>query len=197
VTPTTTPREGAAAYGSRIFLVVSLWLLTALLAFGPRAFGQTSSTPATPVTAEPVTPAPLIFTVTTEATMWRGAGQAEAGTDAIGSLEITPRWSARTDNIVLPGPGISIDTIGAQGCDVPKTSPFQFCGNGGFGAVTSPAPTHYAFNLGTHLNYDVNGNKTFSFKVFDVQYIHGGITDGGESTNNSVSFSIGLNISIP
>jgi hypothetical protein len=56
VTPTMTPREGAGAYGSRTFLTLSLWLLTILLAFAPRALAQTSTTP-TPTTTP--APAPL------------------------------------------------------------------------------------------------------------------------------------------
>jgi hypothetical protein len=168
----------------------------AVLFFGlfaiPFALAQTAPTP-TPAPAS----TPLQFNVTTEATMWHGAGHSEAGTDAVGILQVSPHWSARTDNIVLPGPGVTMDTIGAQGCNIPKTSSFQFCGNGGFGAVTSPAPAHYAFNLGSHLNYKPAGSSVFSFQVFDVQYIHGGIMDGTESTSNSVSLSVGINITIP
>lgn len=176
--------------GHRKFFIQLAAFIGFLLAGSLPLHAQTAPTTTTPATT-------LQFAITTEATVWHGAGQSEAGTDAIGTLAISPKWSARTDNIVLPGPGVTVDTIGAQGCTLPKKSLWQFCGNGGFGAVTSPEPSHYAFNVGSHLNYDVAGNKTFSFKVFDIQYIHAGIADGGQQTNNSFSISVGLNIAIP
>jgi hypothetical protein len=120
---------------------------------------------------------PPAFSVTTLAVAWHGAGANEAGTDAVGRYRVSPHWQARNDNIILPGQGVTVNTIGAEACTNPKVSLWQACGAGEFGSVAQGGPSHLAYDFSFHLGYDSNGDKKFSYSIFDAILGHGGITE--------------------
>lgn len=163
--------------------------------FALPAFAQTS-TPPSPSTN------PLNFSMATYASMWKGPAGIEAANLEEGTLQISPHWAAKSWNLIIPNPGMTIDTLGGEGCGTPKNSLWLFCGGAGVGAVTSPAPVHLAEDGHLRINYDAGGNKTFSFNVINLQYVHGAVVDGAlangqpRSASNSLSVSVGLNICV-
>lgn len=140
---------------------------------------------------------PISFSVATQATMWRGAGDTEAGTEIEGTLDLTPHWAGKSYNLEIPTPGISVNTLGGEGCGNTKGSEWQFCADGGFGVTSSTSTgAHSAFNLGGRVNHLMSDTGKFSWNVVNFQYWRAPIQDGSVATKNSYTVTTGLNIDL-
>lgn len=156
-------------------------LALAVLAVSLTAWGQA-----------PVAPT---FTVVTQPIMWRIAHNNEAGTDAIGTLKLTPKLSLRSDNLIAPNPGIAANTAGIQFAQVLKDADFQVGGYGGIGAVSSTVTSHFAAVYGGFVNMKLAGSNTYSWNVVDAGGVFGQVSDGGVTVQNSFHVATGIKIS--
>ena len=164
-----------------------------VMALGMAATGmaQTTSTTTTAAAASNLT-----FQVTSQAVMAGIGGKYEAGTDAIGTLTLSPHWSVRSDNVVLPGPGIGLNTAGAEySATIPK-SEFSYNLNAGVGMVSSPAPMHFAANVGGTLSFSPSGEPKLSITIITAQYFHGAVADGATQTSNWWTIGTGLELNL-
>ena len=139
-------------------------------------------------------PAPT-FTVTVQPVMWRIAHNNEAGTDAVGTLKLTPRLTLRSDNYIAPNPGISANTAGVQFQQVLKDADYQVGAYGGVGAISSSITSHFAANYGGFINMDIAGSKTYTWNIVDAGGIFGKVSDGGVDTMNSFHIATAIKIS--
>lgn len=139
---------------------------------------------------------PPAFSITTVATMWHGAGQTEAGTDAIGRYHVSKHWAARNDNMILPGPGATMNSIGPEICSAPKVSLWQVCGAIGFGGIAQAGPSHLLGDGHFHIGYDENGDHKFSFSVLDFTVGHGAITDNGKQAKVWYQVAAGIKVTL-
>lgn len=152
---------------------------------------------AVPMLAQSTSGSGIQPTVTTQAVMGKFGKNYEAGTDAIGTLQITPKFAVRSDNVEFPTPGISANTAGAEYDGAFKNSELGYSLNGGVGMISSPAPMHFAANVGGTLNFSPKGEPKITIQLVTVQYWHGGVADGTEQTSNwfTVASGIQLNLS--
>ncbi len=168
-------------------------VLTLMLA-GLPGFAQTKAAATTPATTIPTS---LQFAMQTQPVMAViGGSKFEAGVDAVGTLAISPSFAARTDNFDFPGPGIVLNTAGAQYSNGIKNTEFSYSLNAGVGMVSSPAPMHFAANAGGTLLFSPTGEPKVQVVILSVQYLHGGIVDGPLSTSNFYTVATGLQIDL-
>lgn len=138
------------------------------------------------------------LSVSTGAVYWRGAGQNWPGTDAVGLFKVqtiqakTPiDLFVRSDNWIIPAPGIEASTGGLMACAQVDTN-WSACGNAGVGAISSPTPTHFAANFGFRLNRLIKGK--LDWNVADIQGVYGRYTLAASTGVNPASATFSLSV---
>ncbi len=163
------------------------WVLGVLLFSWP-VMAQSGSTASSGSGIQP--------TVTTLAVMGKFGSKLEAGTDAVGTLQITPKYAVRTDNVEFPTPGISADTAGVDYSGTFKNSRLSYDLNGGVGMISSPQPMHFAANVGGALNFQPKGEPKITIQLVNVEYWHGGVADGTTQTSNWFTVASGIQLNL-
>ena len=138
------------------------------------AYGQTSMPPPA------ATPAPLTatFTVNAKAIGAFSGNQEVAATDIGATLQLTPNFLIRTDNIVsadgqvfLNGVQYNIPLAKLLKSTTLNPNQFQFYVVGQAGVARTSAAQAFSGSFGGGLNYDPTAGGHFGVNIFEMRYV--------------------------
>lgn len=152
------------------------------------------------------------FSISGRALGYAGGGAKLVAADAVSKINISPKFSIRTDSVILSAAAseASLASFNVAGVEVPipasklidklglDSSKYELYAVGEAGAVTNAAGTSRAFSAGIGANYHPASTPKVEVNLFEVRWLHGAVPIGNlpdgspRYVRDGVALSVGV-----